>query len=148
MKTILLALLTCLSCFMLQAQTPAVVADSTPANCMWKLKTTIYTNIAISAPIRYGKLTASPSFKDVVYLNDTSGSTFCNTADNCYVNDTTDLHYIVYYPINHRYDSLALPVVVIFHPGKFTDCNGYEIAFMDSLCRHFAKRGFCVIKPE
>lgn len=144
MKTIILAFIFSLRCYMVKAQTPAPVTDSTPANCIWKLKNIIYPDIAISAPIRYGKLTASPSFKDPEYANDLT----CNSADNCYVNDTTDLHYIVYYPINHRYDSLALPVVVLFHPGKFSDCNGYEVDFIDSICRHFAKRGVIAVNAE
>lgn len=31
---------------------------------------------------------------------------------------------------------------------KAAYCTDYTGAFMDSICRHFAKRGFCVIKPE
>ncbi len=114
MKTIIVAFIFSLSCCMLQAQIPAAIIDSTPMKCKWDLRNIIYPNIAVTAPIRYGKITATPSYKDVEFANDDNCT---NTIDNCTVNDTTDLVYLVYYPINHNYDSLALPALFMFHEG-------------------------------
>jgi len=118
--------------------------DSTPANCKWNLQFPIYKYVVVSDPFYYGKRDAYPPYNQVTY----AGETECQLSTSCIVNDTTDLKMIVYFPTPHNYDSLPLPVLIYSHSGGFSDCSSYNIKFVDSLCRLFAKRGFVTFKLE
>ncbi|HRI22587.1 MAG TPA: hypothetical protein PLA68_16620 [Panacibacter sp.] len=150
MKTILLIWLVIFSGLQgIQLYAQAPITDSTPAKCKWNLKdSTIFSGIAVSSPITYGKSNASPAYYDVEYKFGT-GEDSCGTIDTCIANNTAALKYKVYYPINHNYNVLPLPCLILFHAGGFSDCSEYEQGnFFSTLGTELAKRGFIVFNVE
>ena len=118
--------------------------DSTPANCKWNLVNTIYKNVSVTGPYYYGKKNANPAYSQVTY----AGETECTLTTSCLINDTSDLKMIAYYPTQHRYDLLPLPVLLLSHAGGFSDCSYYDANYMDTMCRLFALRGFVTFNIE
>jgi len=55
---------------------------------------------------------------------------------------------MIYYPPLHRYDSLPLPVLLLTHASGFSDCYDFNSFYMDTLCKHFAMRGFVTFNVE
>ena len=113
--------------------------------------------IDTTAILSYGK-TNSANYYDPEYPED------CGTDINnivCLTNAATELRYQVYFPDNSvytkaQYNSCPLPVVILFHPGGFSDCSGafginaYDTvkAQMPKYCMDFARRGYVAINVE
>ncbi|HRI19996.1 MAG TPA: hypothetical protein PLA68_03550 [Panacibacter sp.] len=121
-------------------------SDSTPANCSWDLVGKIFDDISVASPQYYGKNSGSPAYSDVAYSVE-----YENCDDDgygCEMNDNGDLVYMAYYPTHHNYLQAPLPVLLLFHPGGFSDCSKYTLDMMDSLCVKFARRGFITFNCE
>lgn len=135
---------------------PPSSSDSTPANCMWNLKDSIFATIDSVGPIYYGKPGTSPipDYYDVSFAADKlsplegyndDDKNNCNNIDACITDDTKSLYYKVYYPL-HKYSAKKLPAIIIAHAGGFSDCSNYK--YLSSMCIEFAKRGFVVFNVE
>ena len=110
--------------------------------------------IDTTAILSYGK-TNPTNYHDPEYQAN------CRPANTCLTNAATELRYHVYFPDNSvytkaQYNICPLPVVIIFHPGGFSDCsnafgsNAYDTvgALMPKYCMDFARRGFVAINAE
>lgn len=114
--------------------------DSTIFNCSLDIRNPVFTIDSLTGgkAIVYGK--TNPSFSDVEYFADCNGfiNTYCRA-------DTSVLFYNVYYPKNHNYDSCALPAIIMFHGGGFSDCKPIDTAIdIRYICNELARRGFVV----
>ncbi len=131
-----------------------ISCQSTPFNCSLDLRNEIFTNTKIKSTtnnvVVYGK--SGTDYTDAEF--DSTNSDF----DNCGINNTcrTDYQNVLYYYMSypkiteHDYASCPLPVVIIFHPGGFSDCNNLanDNPHMYQLSRDLAKRGYISIVAE
>ncbi len=113
--------------------------------------------IDTTAILSYGK-TNPANYHDPEYPDD------CGVDKNdtiCLTNAAAELRYQAYFPANSvyskaQYNSCPLPVMILFHPGGFSDCSGafgnnaYDTvnAQMPKYCMDFARRGFVAINVE
>ncbi len=78
---------------------------------------------------------------DIQYQDDCGSSLTCSTTG-------ADLRYDMYYPGSHNYSGCPLPVVILFHPGGFSDCSSKGTDYYKTYCVEFARRGFVAINLE
>jgi hypothetical protein len=71
----------------------------------------------------------------------------CSATNVCRRNGAS-LVYDMFYPKNHDYKNCPLPVMIMFHPGGFSDCSDKNNDYMRTYCREFARRGFVAINLE
>ena len=134
---------------------PLSSSDSTPANCMWNLKDSIFATVDSAGPIYYGKpgTTPIPNYYDVSFSADDLSNVAgydddkkpCNNKDTCISDDKKALYYKVFFPL-HNYAAKKLPGIIICHAGGFSDCSNYK--YLSTMCIEFAKRGFVVYCVE
>ncbi len=147
MKTLnlLLLLLFNLNIYSLYAQIPAS-RDSTPVRCTWNLKNAIFTRIVHSDHISYAK-SSSNACSNVSNAGDVEKTDIgCYPADGC-SDCNSSMFYDVYYP-RHDFTAVALPAIILAHPGGFAQCSSYDEELMRTLCEGFAKRGFVAFNVE
>ena len=131
-KTILLAFIFSLNFYMLQAQTPAAVTDSTPAKCRWDLTVPIYNTFYIQDSVSYAKAHIPSSFFDVTYAGDSNST--CHPSSSCTSTDSSALMYDVYYP-DYSYNSLKLPCAILLHAGGFQECITLQLPEITKICK-------------
>lgn len=118
-----------------------------PFQCSRDLRTAFFADALIdSLDYSFANPDSIPrNFHDVSYDNTLPKN--CNTMDQC-LQDTTQLRYRVYYPSPKafNYQNCKLPLVLLFHGGSFSDCNGtYKTHDLIVQCRAFARRGFIAV---
>lgn len=91
--------------------------------------------------ISYRKKGNEPVAPDIQYKDDCGSSLTCSTTG-------ADLRYDMYYPESHNYNGCPLPVVILFHPGGFSDCSSKGTDYYKTYCVEFARRGFVAINLE
>lgn len=91
--------------------------------------------------ITYRKINTEIGAPDIDYPQD------CNNKLTCSINGE-DLRYDMYYPKNHNYAGCPLPVMIMFHPGGYSDCSNKDIDYMQTWCMEYARRGFVAINLE
>lgn len=132
-------------------------ADSTPANCMWDLKDSIFAEVDSIGPISYAKpgTRPIPNYYDVSFANDKlsfsegyneADKKTCSNKDTCITDESESLIYMAYFPKGHNYSAKKLPALIIAHAGGFSDCS--TLKYLSPMCILFAKRGFVVFNPE
>ena len=124
--------------------------DSTPANCAWNLRDSIFTDVDSlvgTNAISYARNPHNSDFKDAKYVEESCGTNTC-TSDTA-IADTV-LRYEVYWPKKYTaYPTCPLPCIIIFHGGGFSDCNSLINANnTKQMARQFAQRGFVVFSCE
>ncbi len=98
-------------------------------------------DIAVIKDISYAKPDLINGAPDVSFKDE------CSATDLCSKNSEA-LRYDMYYPTSHDYNSCPLPVMIMFHPGGFSDCSNKNNNYMQTYCIEFARRGFVAINLE
>lgn len=130
------------------ANTPPPNCDTTPFNCSANLVNGFFSDaqITTSDTFYYGK--TGTDYKDAEF--DSSDSRFddCGVNKPCENNPDSSLYAFTYYPnLTVYHYSCALPVIFIFHPGGFHDCNSIGPG-MRLLGKELAKRGYIAVVAE
>jgi|GEM_PF-2806850 len=111
-----------------------------------------------------------PTAKDILYkleenvtaCVDTSPPGFpqkiCDVTNNHDDEDISVLRYHAYYPRSaysgedtengHDYETVPLPLLLLFHPGGFQECIGYIPPGIKIVCQQLARRGFVCITAD
>lgn len=73
----------------------------------------------------------------------------CNVSNN-HITDESALRYKAYFPLNaaHDYATTPLPLIVLFHPGGFSECSEYDSSTIKELCKAFSQKGFIAITAQ
>ena len=126
-----------------------------PKYCSYDLVTHLhYTTAQIKTEddVSYAKTPAI--HKDVTYPADTGDGKLCNllslSCDTLDYSAENSLRYKIYYPDSalHDYNLMPLPLIILFHPGGFSECPDYDVELMNVLCDEFSRRGFIVLNVE
>ncbi len=121
----------------------APTACDTPFTCSINLKLTLFPDVTVIYNVPYFKNPFPAACTDVKYFEDEYQGSSCPAPSSTLCeNDTTALHYDVYYPTYHNFlgeGGCALPVVIFFHAGAFKECSGKDKDISVTLCTEFAK---------
>lgn len=99
--------------------------------------------------ISYAKSPQNSSYRDVALAGDDPSS--CTISDSC-SQSSYRLIGNAYFPKDtsyKHYNDCALPVIVVFHPGGYSDCSSMDSAKgLKFMCVELAKRNFVVFDME
>ncbi len=126
--------------------------EKTPYNINKDLRDPLFSSANIittdNSPTYYGK--TGTNYKDAEYYDSTNlYLSDCGVNIPCESDPNHALYYFVSYPSTsaHDYNTCKLPVIFIFHPGGFSDCN-YSGPHIKLLSKELARRGFIVVVAE
>ncbi len=122
--------------------------DTTPFNCNLNLVNPIFTDIKTTddSLIFYGK--PGTSYSDREYSSSNPQLDDCGVNTPCEINPDSSLYFFISYPTKPSYYyTCPLPVIFLYHPGGFSDCNSIASG-MRLISREFAKRGYICVVAE
>jgi len=108
----------------------------------------------VATPLKrfYYKSLSMPDYSDVHYeLN------YCpfacpipenNPPTGCDTEPRIALYYYVYYPTNINYAQCALPALIMFHGGGYSECSSPDQEGLEVFCKEMASRGFVVFSVQ
>jgi len=112
------------------------------------LKNPKFTGVTKSQKTFYYKSLNMPNYKDVHYEANYCPSGCPIPANNpptgCDNDPENALYYYVYYPTNYDYTTCALPALIMFHSGAYSECSSTDQDGIDYICTAMASRGFVV----